>query len=192
MQLQRSSLYHKDQRIGGILSSSAALQTYRNEVQHGPIFGCSICHQHHYKSGVVHLDQVYHHLEQHNLEHLVNRYYTDHLLTHQLHQLGRLWCCKGCRNKVARGATPAVATENMLSVTWLHQPDLSQAEHQAVSQHHPLLTLSVLPSTLSDRETVLVVPTFPADEVASNCTKLKSFLDLVHCKTGPYTLRPQV
>ena len=173
-------------------SPSAALESFRAAVQSGPIFGCCICHQHHYKSGVVRLEQIHHHLEAHNLQHLVNLYYTDHLLAHQLYQLGTLWCCKGCRAKVAMGGTPALATANGLAPTWLQQPELSQEEHQAVTQYHPLLTISGLLGSARTKEEVLVVPTFPLSEVAARCTTLESFLDLVHSKSHPYVLRFQV
>ena len=171
---------------------SAALESFRASVESGPIFGCCICHQHHYKSGVVRLEQVRRHLEEHNLQHLVNLYYTDHLLAHQLYQLGTLWCCKGCRDKVAMGATPTPATANGLAPTWLHQPELSQEEHQAVTQYHPLLTISGLKGSTRSREAVIVVPTFPPAEVAERCITLESFLDLVHSDPRPYVLRFQV
>ena len=119
---------------------------------------------------------------------LVNLYYTEHLMAHQLRQLDSLWCCRYCKNTISKGSVPSLAQENGLSPTWLRLPELVQEEHETSSLVFPVLTVSNLPSSGGGREARLLVPSSkPLD-----CSSLEAMLTSVHSRTTPYTLRDKV
>ena len=163
----------------------AAMKIFKTEARYGPIFSCSICFQHFFKTGVVRLSQLSH-LE--DLNNMVNLHYTKFTMPHQFKQLDSQWICKDCKDEVAKGRTPCMAGENGLAPTWLPLPELTQEEHEVLAELHPVVTLSGLRGSREGNTTTLVIPS----SGSPNHSSLNNFLDSIHCQISPYVLRRQV
>ena len=174
-------------RTVGQPSPAAALQAYQASVMGGPLFGCAICCQHFYQSAMVRLEQV---ADMPCLKDngLLNMYFTHHLMAHQLRQLDSFWCCRFCKEDMAKGSVPSLAQENGLSPTWLQLPELVQEEHEATSLMFPVVTVSSLSCRGGGREARLLVPS----SKPINSSSLGAMLTSVHSRSTPYTLRCKV
>ena len=166
----------------------AVFQGFKDGIEYGPIFGCSVCSQYYFKSQVTRLENLSHLPE---LLNLINLHYTEHLLPHLYHQLDTTWVCYICKAQVSKGNIPALAVDNTLDPTWLKLPGLEQEEHQVVGILDPIFTISGIPCNSGGRGAVSSTVLVPS-QTLPDYSSIGAMLDSLHSRTTPYVLRPQV